>query len=110
MDRVCIPVPQFRLVTDNVMSKTTRRQLRGLYDRTTDCKGFASIVCQESTSMGVECKQGACQNRCLQRQSFVRTKALPDFSGSLGLYLDNEAEIGKVVEEYCGEIISREKF
>ena len=110
MDRVCIPVPHFRLVMDNVMSKTTRRQLRGLYDRAADCTGFTLIVCRESTSMGVECEQGACHNRCLQRRAFVRTKALPDFRGSWGLYLDDEAEIGEVVEEYCGEIIFREEF
>ena len=60
--------------------------------------------------MGVECKQGACQNRCVQRWSFVRTNALPDHNGSWGLYLDDEAQAVEVVEEYCGEIISREEF
>ena len=40
----------------------------------------------------------------------MRTKALPDFRGCWGLYLDEKAEIGEVVEEYCGKIISREEF
>ena len=110
MDRVRIPVPQFRLVTENVLSKATRRQLKGVYDRAADCKGFASVTCHESASMGVECEHGACHNHCVQRRAFVRTKALPDFRGSWGLYLDDEAEIGEIVEEYCGEIISREEF
>jgi hypothetical protein len=92
------------------MGKETRKQLKGDYDRADACKGFASLTCRESTSMGVECEQGACHNRLIQRRAFVRTKALPNFSGSWGLYLDDEADIGELVEEYCGEIISREEF
>jgi len=58
----------------------------------------------------LECENGVCGNRVLQRRAFVPTEAFKTEDRGWGLRLLADAKKGDVVEEYVGEVVDPVEF
>lgn len=105
-----LKMPSFVLIPANEYKEVTRARIVGLDDKAGFCAGQGSRSCLENHGMAVECENGMCGNRRLQRRSFLRTSVREISKGQWGMFLDEDGEAGDLIEEYVGECRTRETF
>jgi hypothetical protein len=102
--------PAFELVSSLVMNYKMRRKLKGSDDGAAECRGEGSKECSENRAMSVECENGSCSNRRLQRSEFVPTYVKPSGIHGQGFYVRSPVTAGEFMGEYRGELIDLVEF
>mmetsp|Transcript_61527 Transcript_61527/g.127145 ORF Transcript_61527/g.127145 Transcript_61527/m.127145 type:complete len:205 (+) Transcript_61527:1268-1882(+) len=74
------------------------------------CDGEGSDSCALNFGLELECENGVCGNRVLQRRAFVPTEAFKTADRGWGLRLLSRAAKGSLVEEYVGEVVEPGEF
>jgi len=100
----------FELVGECVMSTAVRRRLRQMDPRAEKCEGEGSPSCLRNRGAEIECENGVCTNRVVQRGIRVPTEAQWYDGKGWGLKLAKDASKGELVERYVGEVLEPEDF
>jgi len=103
-------VPVFELTCECSMSAAVRRRLRRMDPRAEKCEGDGSAACLRNSGAEIECENGVCSNRGVQRGVRVPTEAHWYEGKGWGLRLTRDARKGELVEQYVGEVLEPEDF
>lgn len=105
-------LPKFTLISATVFRGAARPTVRGKDAKAALCHCFASASCQANRGMSIECEQGACDNRALQRRDFLPTMVcpIPGEQDQWGLFTREAGQAGDRLEEFVGEGLTPEDF
>eukprot|EP00961_Rhodomonas_salina_P248038 3351796-Rhodomonas_salina.1 len=80
------------------------------YERASPCCDGTGRACLENRAMGMECEDGACDNKDLQMRKFLGTEVrqCPEELKGSGLFALEPGQIGDMVEEMVGLVITAE--
>jgi len=106
-------LPKFSLVSATIFKGEARKYVRGQDPSPAPCRGFASEACATNRMLKIECEQGACNNRRLQRRAFRLLQVRPFWrNGKMhwGAFMEEDGKEGDIVEEYVGEGLTYDDF
>jgi len=106
-------MPKFGLITATIFKGDARRYVRGQDPSPAPCRGFASEACATNRMLKIECEQGACDNRRLQRRAFRLIQVRPFWRNDKmhwGAFMEEDGKEGDVLEEYVGEGLTYDDF
>mmetsp|Transcript_62462 Transcript_62462/g.129723 ORF Transcript_62462/g.129723 Transcript_62462/m.129723 type:complete len:245 (-) Transcript_62462:79-813(-) len=101
---------RFELISSSVMTAAVRRRLKRIDPLADLCDGEGTPGCLRNRGFEMECENGVCSNRMVQRGSFVPTEAHWFDGKGWGLRLKVDGRKDELVEQYVGEVLEPDEF